>query len=74
MKSSSERTAEALVPSRSLWMDAVRRLVRDRLALVALAVVCLYTLVAIATSQGWIASPWDKIGRASCRERVSSPV
>ncbi len=52
---------EELVAARSLWVDAFRRLTRDRLALISLVVIALYSIVALATAQGWLATPWDSI-------------
>lgn len=44
----------------SLWKDAFFRLAKDRWALVALAIVALYFIVAILSSLGLIASSWSQ--------------
>ncbi|HRK01654.1 MAG TPA: ABC transporter permease [Oligoflexia bacterium] len=45
--------------SKSLWQDAWRRIRRDRLALWALGVIVLYSLVALCSKFGLLASTWD---------------
>ncbi len=44
----------------SLWKDAFKRLIQDRMALVSLVIVVIYSLVAILASMGLIASDWAK--------------
>lgn len=44
----------------SLWKDAFKRLVQDRMALASLVIVIVYSLVAILASMGLIASDWAK--------------
>lgn len=44
----------------SLWKDAFKRLVQDRMALASLVIVVIYSLVAILASMGLIASDWAK--------------
>lgn len=44
----------------SLWKDAFFRLAKDKWALVALAIVALYFIVAILSSLGLIASSWSQ--------------
>lgn len=47
----------------SLWMDAWLRLKRDRVALISLIVVGVYSLVALLTALGLIAADWsEKVG------------
>lgn len=53
-------TQLAHVASAGLWMLAWRRLRRDRVALVSMAVVCAYLLVVIAAATGLIASDWSR--------------
>ena len=53
----------------SLWGKAARKFARDRLGMLALAVVAGYFLVAVGVWFGWWASGWpdltgSKIGRA----------
>lgn len=45
---------------RSLWSDAVRRFRRDKLAMVMLAIVVFYAVVAIGVMFGWIAADWKE--------------
>ncbi len=47
-------------PNKSLWKDAFFRLAKDKVALASLAVVVLYSLVAVLVSLGIIASDWAK--------------
>ena len=46
--------------SRSLWKDAAVRLKRDRVAVICLIIVACYSLVALLTAFGIIATPWDQ--------------
>lgn len=46
--------------SSSLWSDAFHRLIKDRLALMALIIVGLYGLMAILSSMGVVAGRWDQ--------------
>lgn len=40
-------------------MTAIRRMMKDRLALACLGIICAYALTAILAKLGWVASPWD---------------
>lgn len=44
----------------SLWKDAFKRLIQDKMALASLIVVVVYSLIAILASMGLIASDWAK--------------
>ncbi len=44
----------------TLWKDAFKRLSNDKLALVALVIVCFYFLIAILSSLGFVASGWSQ--------------
>ncbi|MCM2350850.1 MAG: ABC transporter permease [Bacteriovoracaceae bacterium] len=44
----------------SLWKDAFKRLIKDKMALASLIVVIVYSLIAILASMGLIASDWAK--------------
>jgi peptide/nickel transport system permease protein len=44
--------------STGVWRAAVKRLYRDRVGMVSLAVVVVYLLVIVAAALGWIASDW----------------
>ena len=46
--------------STSLWNHALRSLLKDRYALVALSIVALYMLVAILSGLGFLAVDWDR--------------
>jgi ABC-type dipeptide/oligopeptide/nickel transport system permease subunit len=50
---------QSIPPGRSLWADALRRLKKDKLAVLCVFVIVAYAFVAIAAKMGWIASPWD---------------
>ena len=51
------------IHSRSVWSDAWDRLKKDRLAMVSLAVIIVYALVAILSAVGILAADWDqKVG------------
>ena len=51
--------------SRSLWLAALRQLLKKKLTLAALVVVLCYISVALLASRGIIASTWDlEVGRA----------
>ena len=47
--------------ARSLWEDALRRLVSDKLALTALVIVGMYIFIALLTTLGFIAADWDQV-------------
>ncbi len=49
---------EAVIKSRSLWGDAWQRLLKDKIAVVSLAVVVLYALIALLSGLGIIAADW----------------
>src|SRR3989344_4922586 len=44
--------------TKSLWADAFTRLLKDKVAVMSLVIVCLFSLVAILTSIGWLAADW----------------
>lgn len=44
--------------SPGLWTLAWRRLRRDRLGMVSLALVCAYLLLVVVTASGWVAADW----------------
>ncbi len=46
--------------SKSLWQHAWGQLLSDRMALIALTIVCLYSLVALLSAVGLVASDWVK--------------
>lgn len=46
-------------PSKSLWGHAFTQIVNDRMALIALGIVVLYSLIAIASSLGLISGGWQ---------------
>ncbi len=51
-----------IVPKgRSLWADAIKRLKRDRAAMICLGIIAFYALLAIAARVGLLASPWDQV-------------
>lgn len=56
---SADEAALTMPKSRNLWADAWRRFKRDRFSLVCLGVICLYSLVALLTQFGLLATPWD---------------
>ncbi len=57
--------ADALPKGRSLWGDALRRLRRDRIAVLCFGILLFYGTVALLCQVGWIASPWDQtVGKA----------
>ena len=55
-----EMTNKQEVKSKSLWRHAFETLLRDKTAVVSLAVVVLYALIAILTATGLIAGDWAK--------------
>jgi ABC-type dipeptide/oligopeptide/nickel transport system permease subunit len=44
----------------SLWLDAFKRIARDKMALISLAIVLLYALVAVLSALGIIAGNWNE--------------
>ncbi len=44
----------------SLWKDAFKRLIQDKMALASLVVVVIYSLIAVLAATGLIASDWAK--------------
>ncbi len=46
---------------RSLWSDAFNRIVKDKISLISLIIVVIYTLIALLVSMGVIASDWQEI-------------
>ncbi|MBI2605650.1 MAG: ABC transporter permease [Deltaproteobacteria bacterium] len=64
---------EASFAPKSLWLDAWRRMRRDRLAVASLVVIALYTLLALAAKLGFIATPWDaEVGTAYAAPSLAS--
>ena len=51
--------------SRSLWNDAWRRLKKDRLAILSITIVIVYSLIALLARLDLIATPWNKVVGAS---------
>ncbi|MEO5968910.1 MAG: ABC transporter permease [Bdellovibrionia bacterium] len=49
------------IQKRSLWMDAYRRIRKDRIALFCLGIVFTYSCIAIFAKLNFIATPWDKV-------------
>lgn len=47
------------VKGKSLWQDAWQRLKRERLAMFALGMIVVYTLLALGAKLGILATPWD---------------
>lgn len=45
-------------PSTGVWRAAGKRLVRDRVGMASLAIVCLYVVVIVAAAAGLVASDW----------------
>lgn len=52
--------AQAEPKGRSLWSDAYRRLLKDKLAIICFWIIVFYAVVALAAKLGWIATPWDR--------------
>jgi peptide/nickel transport system permease protein len=44
---------------KSLWSDAIRRIKKDRIAMVCFSIIVFYSTIALLARFGWIASPWD---------------
>jgi peptide/nickel transport system permease protein len=55
-------------PGRSLWVDAYCRLKKDKFAIGCLFVVIFYSLIALLTGFGILASPWDRVVGAPYQE------
>jgi oligopeptide transport system permease protein len=53
------RDAREAAASTGVWAASAKRLLRDRVGMVALGVVLLYVLVVIAAWFGWIAADWQ---------------
>lgn len=49
----------ARTPSKSLWSHALSQIVNDRIALIALSVVVIYSILAVASSLGFVAGGWQ---------------
>jgi ABC-type dipeptide/oligopeptide/nickel transport system permease subunit len=49
-----------LIEGRSLLQYAMIRLRRDRMAVVCMAILAIYSLIALSAKFGWIATPWDR--------------
>ncbi|MCM2277113.1 MAG: ABC transporter permease [Oligoflexia bacterium] len=55
----------AAIQGRSLWSDALRRLMKDRLALVCFGIIVVYALAALLAQFGLIAASWNaQVGAA----------
>lgn len=50
----------AIIKENSLWKDAFQRLVADKWALISLIIVCVYSLIAILASMGYIGADWAR--------------
>jgi len=46
---------------RSLWRDAVHRLKKDKIAILCLGIVVVYSMIALLAKMGVIATPWDRV-------------
>lgn len=46
---------------RSLWKDAYARLKKDKLAIICLAIIVVYAVIALLAKVGLIATPWDRV-------------
>jgi peptide/nickel transport system permease protein len=46
-------------PSKSLWGHAFAQIVKDRMALISLSIVVIYSLIAVASSLGFLAGGWQ---------------
>jgi peptide/nickel transport system permease protein len=57
---SAASTISAHETSPGLWALAWRRLKRDRVGMVSLAIVCVYLMVVAAAAAGWIAADWGR--------------
>ena len=69
-----DNTADDLTTRRSLWTDAVRRLRRDRFAMVCFGIICLYAVVAMITPfalSGWSQSQnYDNVNQAPSKDYI----
>ncbi len=43
----------------SLWQDAIRRMLKQKMVVISFAIIFLYALVGILTAIGWIGAHWD---------------
>jgi ABC-type dipeptide/oligopeptide/nickel transport system permease subunit len=57
--------AQTMPPGRSLLQDGLRRLKKDRLAMVCIGIVVIYAMTALLAKFGLIATPWDATVGAS---------
>ncbi len=58
-------TATLTSPSQSLWSHALRQILKDKVALTSLLIVIIYSLAAILTGVGLLASDWQvEIGQS----------
>ncbi len=53
------------VKGRSLWLDALKRIRKDKVALFCLGIVFIYSCIAILAKLDFIAAPWDQVVGAS---------
>jgi len=58
-KGGSQVAEKPMPKGRSLWMDAYRRIKRDKMAMACLAIILLYGVIALLAQFGLIATPWD---------------
>ena len=58
MDSRDDAASHEPAASTGVWRAAVKRLSRDRVGMVSLAVVMVYLLVIVAAAFGWVASDW----------------
>jgi peptide/nickel transport system permease protein len=61
-------SSEASAEGRSLWKDALSRIKKDRMAMGCIFIVVIYALIALLSSLGWIATPWDQVVGAPYQE------
>ncbi len=64
-------TSSAKKPGNSLWSDAVRRLKKDKIAMVSFVVILFYTLTALGALLGWIAPDYTKTNYDDAYENPS---
>jgi len=44
-----------------IWKEAIRRILKDRLAVICLSIICLYAFTAALAKLGLVATPWDSV-------------
>lgn len=59
MATQAESNVETELKGKSLWIDAWHRLKRDKMALISLGFVLFYSLIALLSATGIIASDWN---------------